>query len=856
MPPKSAEEIRAQFPDDEALANISQEDRVVLAVHAHQALGVPIRRAAIWLQVSRSTVQRRIDGTTSRKEAHEHQKKVATAMELVLVGLAKELSHRAVPLTSALLNDYGSKLSGQPVGATWARRFLDRYRDQLKIKLADNLESVCASALNRPAVHEYFTILAATIEKYNIKPQNMYNMDEKGIRLGAATRIAVIVDRDQSEIRNITGPGERDMLTAVECLPAEGPAMRPMIIYQGKKCDRTWSNDNLCNAAVAASENGWTDQELGSLWMEKCFAPESAQRLASEDEYRLLILDGHNSHTTLRFIDHVRRHRIVILCLPAHTTHALQPCDVGVFGPLEAKWKQVAFQQGVVITKSNFLKYYHKAREQAFTQRTITRAFAKCGIYPLDEFAVPDHLFAPALNTTTEPTLPIRSVTPPLLVPIRAPHTPLSTPVRPAPALHTPRTPRPAADPAALTSDPEHHEAVVATLYKLALPSPVKKTASKEAIYADYQLVRDIAKEAGVELAKSRAENILAAVENGRLRTQLFAKKSRKGRRPALNTGHARVLTSDEIREAIANEAQEKEEEKAAKAMRAVLANNKKILAAAKEEEEEEARARRKEAKAAEKAAKEAAKEAAKAARLEAKEKKKAEKEAERLRKATGRDEESDHASDKDTGTSDEDIAEQSTNSIPVVVRPHPRPRPLRPQCTQQQDHLVQVQEESGDNTPLLPGAEVNEAASDDKDLAPPGSDWETSGDETDDDEGDKAGTTVDRADGAGEENDDEDQRVLAMLESGEMHLDLDEDEELDGDETTIVSLNGHRWFQRVELQLQVLWDDGDCTWEPLSNLSECTALDEYLRRLDVEDPLDLPRRKNIFDKKVQASNE
>jgi hypothetical protein len=26
--------------------------------------------------------------------------------------------------------------------------------------------------------------------------------------------------------------------------------------------------------------------------------------------------------------------KIVVVCLPLHTTHALQPCDVGVFGPL------------------------------------------------------------------------------------------------------------------------------------------------------------------------------------------------------------------------------------------------------------------------------------------------------------------------------------------------------------------------------------------------------------------------------------------------------------------------------------------------------------------------------------------
>lgn len=79
------------------------------------------------------------------------------------------------------------------------------------------------------------------------------------------------------------------------------------------------------------------------MWFEKDFAPETAARLANSTDYRLLILDGHNSHCTFRFAHFGEQNRIIILCLPSHTTHALQPCDVGVFGPLATLWsKQVS----------------------------------------------------------------------------------------------------------------------------------------------------------------------------------------------------------------------------------------------------------------------------------------------------------------------------------------------------------------------------------------------------------------------------------------------------------------------------------------------------------------------------------
>ncbi|KAJ7198121.1 hypothetical protein GGX14DRAFT_341898, partial [Mycena pura] len=62
------------------------------------------------------------------------------------------------------------------------------------------LEECRAKSLNRAAVHDYFTILSDTIDRYNIKPKNIYNMDEKGIQLGIGDKVKVLVDRDQKVV--------------------------------------------------------------------------------------------------------------------------------------------------------------------------------------------------------------------------------------------------------------------------------------------------------------------------------------------------------------------------------------------------------------------------------------------------------------------------------------------------------------------------------------------------------------------------------------------------------------------------------------------------------------------------------
>ena len=52
----------------------------------------------------------------------------------------------------------------------------------------------------------------------------------------------------------------------------------------------------------------------------------------------LLIYNGHGSHTTLSWIDHARTNNMILYCLPPHTTHRLQPLNVGCFGPLQIAW--------------------------------------------------------------------------------------------------------------------------------------------------------------------------------------------------------------------------------------------------------------------------------------------------------------------------------------------------------------------------------------------------------------------------------------------------------------------------------------------------------------------------------------
>src|SRR5947199_5347512 len=95
---------------------------------------------------------------------------------------------------------------------------------------------------------------------------------------------------------------------------------------------------------------------------------EPYSRPSKDGDYRLLLLDGHNSHVTADFIQFAIDKRIILLCFPPHTTHLLQPLDVGVFGPYQHYYGRAvdnAVRGGLTgINKAIFLQLLKTARAE------------------------------------------------------------------------------------------------------------------------------------------------------------------------------------------------------------------------------------------------------------------------------------------------------------------------------------------------------------------------------------------------------------------------------------------------------------------------------------------------------------
>ena len=63
----------------------------------------------------------------------------------------------------------------------------------------------------------------------------------------------------------------------------------------------------------------------------------------------LLLLDGHCTHYTPEVTRAAAEQGVVMLCLPPHTTHTIQPLDVSFFKSLKADWSTACQQYMVVV---------------------------------------------------------------------------------------------------------------------------------------------------------------------------------------------------------------------------------------------------------------------------------------------------------------------------------------------------------------------------------------------------------------------------------------------------------------------------------------------------------------------------
>ena len=167
------------------------------------------------------------------------------------------------------------------------------------------------------------------------------------------------------------------------------------MIYPRKRMAEKLKEGAPSGTVFQCSDSGWVNTELFIQWF-KFFL-----NVIPPARPVLLLLDGHASHVSIDVIEVAHANDVHMLCLPAHTTHLLQPLDVGVFKSLKAHYYKACKQYivanpGRVVTSEVIASLLAVAWPQSITPVNIMGGFKKSGVYPLNPGAITDRELAPS----------------------------------------------------------------------------------------------------------------------------------------------------------------------------------------------------------------------------------------------------------------------------------------------------------------------------------------------------------------------------------------------------------------------------------------------------------------------------
>ncbi|KAK3096889.1 hypothetical protein FSP39_004441 [Pinctada imbricata] len=293
------------------------------------------------------------------------------------------------------------KRVGAPVkklGKDWFEGFKSRH-PEISIRKPEKLTTTRARMVNPAILKNYFDELNGIFENTGLGglPTRIWNSDETGKQF-EHDPVRVLAKKGS---RNVLGrtTSNRTNVTIMGCVNAVGESMPPMFIVKGKT-SRSLHGFNT-EAAPEGSmwgfqEKGWMTDSLGEIWFRDIFL-----RHCGTERPQLLILDGHSSHETLAILEMALEENIIMLCLPPHSTHALQPLDRSVFGPLNSSYNTVCsdyLNENPLnsVTKWTFPGLFKEAWIQALSVANIVSGFRACGVFPFNPSAVPQDLIAPS----------------------------------------------------------------------------------------------------------------------------------------------------------------------------------------------------------------------------------------------------------------------------------------------------------------------------------------------------------------------------------------------------------------------------------------------------------------------------
>ncbi|XP_065673859.1 uncharacterized protein LOC136090813 [Hydra vulgaris] len=221
-------------------------------------------------------------------------------------------------------------------------------------------------------------------------------MDETNLSTVPKSRHKIIAAKGKRQVGFLSSAEKGVTTTGVFCMNAAGNFLPPMVIFKRKRMKDELKDGAPSGSVFACNDSGWIDTELFEKWIYHFITYVKP----SKDHPILLILHGHATHTkNLNAILKASKSGVIMLSLPPHTTHRMQPLDISVFKPLQTYFEQevkkwLRLNPGRGITKFQVCNLMGLAFPKVASMCNAISGFGTPGIWPFNRDAFGDHEFA------------------------------------------------------------------------------------------------------------------------------------------------------------------------------------------------------------------------------------------------------------------------------------------------------------------------------------------------------------------------------------------------------------------------------------------------------------------------------
>ena len=118
-------------------------------------------------------------------------------------------------------------------------------RDELQSRYSRRYDYQRAQNEDPRSIRAWFESVRRVVEDNGILAEDIYNFDETGFAMGLISAQKVVTRAEYYGRRSILQPGNREWVTAIEAIYADGYSLPPYVIFAGKVYIAGWFKSNL-----------------------------------------------------------------------------------------------------------------------------------------------------------------------------------------------------------------------------------------------------------------------------------------------------------------------------------------------------------------------------------------------------------------------------------------------------------------------------------------------------------------------------------------------------------------------------------------------------------------------------------